>query len=99
MKRKQMFGRRVLVAVGFAASFSVAAADEAPAPTVNPPPAARPRAAELSLQGFATQNPLCREWSDGCSICARDDNNARHCSTPGIACQPEPIRCRRETTK
>jgi hypothetical protein len=99
MKRKQMFARRVVVAVGFAASLSVAAADEAPAPAFNPPAAAPSRVEELSLQGFAAPNPLCREWSDGCSVCARDDTDAPHCSTPGIACQPEPIRCRRETTK
>lgn len=56
-------------------------------------------AASLSLQGYGVQNPLCREWSDGCSICARDDSNAPHCSTPGVACQPASIECRRETTK
>jgi hypothetical protein len=99
MKRKQMFARRVLVAVGFAASLSVATADEAPAPAVNPSAAVLAPAEELSLQGFAAQNPLCREWSDGCSICARDEKDALHCSTPGIACQPEPIRCRREMEK
>ncbi len=98
MKRKQMFARRVLVAIGFAASLSLAAANEAPAPA-NPPAVVPPPAEELSLEGFAAQNPLCREWSDGCSICARDDKEAPHCSTPGIACQPETIRCRRKTAK
>jgi len=99
MKRKQMVLRRVLITLGFAASLSFAAADEAPAPPVNPPAGLAPRAEELSLDGFAAQNPLCREWSDGCVICARDGKNAPHCSTPGIACQPEAITCQRETAK
>ncbi len=99
MKRKQIFARRILVAVGFAASLSLAGADEAPAPAVNPPAAAPAPLEGVSLQEFAAQNPLCREWSDGCVICARGDTDAPHCSTPGIACQPESVRCRSETAK
>jgi hypothetical protein len=98
MTRRQAF-LRLLVALGLAASLSAAAADETPAAAVNPPPVVLPRTEELSLQEFAVHNLLCREWSDGCSICARDDKDAPHCSTPGIACQPESVRCRRETTK
>lgn len=99
MKRKRMFARRVIVAVGLAVSLSVAAADEAPAPVVNSPAIGPVPPEGPSLQEFATQNPLCREWSDGCAVCARGDNGPPHCSTPGIACQPEPIRCRRQTAK
>ena len=52
----------------------------------NAPLPARKRG--LSLQGFGVKNPLCREWGDDCSVCLRDDKDAAHCSTPGIACQP-----------
>ena len=45
-----------------------------------------------SLQGFADAHPACREWSDGCAVCKRDE--AVHCSTPGIACQPAEITCK-----
>jgi hypothetical protein len=56
-------------------------------------------AEQTSLEGFAAAAPLCLEWSDGCAVCARDDANAVHCSTPGVACQPGPIVCRREKAK
>jgi hypothetical protein len=63
-------------------------ADDAPA---NPAPA---KAEDASLQGYAVQAPQCLEWSDGCAVCARDSATAAaHCSTPGVACQPDPIRC------
>jgi hypothetical protein len=100
MKRKKALAGLGLVAVGLAALLSLAGADEPPAPTANPPVATPPPSQEgPSLQGFALQNPLCHEWSDGCSVCMRDEKDAPHCSTPGVACQPEAIRCRRETTK
>jgi hypothetical protein len=58
-----------------------------------------PSAEQTSLEGFAAAAPLCLEWSDGCAVCARDDANAVHCSTPGVACQPSSIVCRREKAK
>ncbi len=68
----------------------------APAETLAPTP---PSAEQLSLQGFGLQNASCLEWSDLCTICARDEGGAMKCSTPGIACQPEAIVCRREKAK
>ncbi len=56
-------------------------ADEAPPPKE-----------EASLEGFGVANAACREWSDGCAVCKRDD--AVHCSLPGIACQPSQIVCK-----
>jgi hypothetical protein len=62
--------------------------------------ALRPTPAEqTSMEGFAAAAPLCLEWSDGCAVCARDGANAAHCSTPGVACQPGEIVCRREKPK
>ena len=54
---------------------------------------------EVSLRGFGPLNAQCLEWSDGCAICLRDEKDAVHCSTPGIACQPAAIACRREKAK
>jgi hypothetical protein len=90
MKRKGTLATLVLATFGlaafvFAASISLAGADETAAP---------PQNESLSLQGFGAKNPLCREWSDECSVCLRDDKDAAHCSTPGVACQPAAIICR-----
>ncbi|WP_158812642.1 hypothetical protein [Methylocapsa sp. S129] len=91
MKRKRTFVRLGVAAFGFAASLSLADADEAVAPPASAPPISNEA---VTLQGFGMQNPLCREWSDGCAICLRDEKGAARCSTPGIACQPTPIVCR-----
>ena len=47
---------------------------------------------EASLEGYGAAHPQCREWSDGCAVCLRD--SGVHCSTPGIACQPQEIACK-----
>jgi hypothetical protein len=36
----------------------------------------------------------CREWTDGCIVCARTPQGLA-CSTPGIACTRGPARCLR----
>jgi hypothetical protein len=84
-----------LIAFAFAASVSLAGADEAAAPPPDPTPTQNE---SLSLQGFGAKNPLCREWGDDCSVCLRDDKEAAHCSTPGVACQPAAIVCRQTKT-
>jgi hypothetical protein len=56
-------------------------ADEAPPPKE-----------EASLQSFGAGHPDCKEWSDGCAACKRED--AVHCSLPGIACEPAAIVCK-----
>jgi hypothetical protein len=91
MKRKGTLATLSLAALGFAASISLAGADQNAAPPQSPPV----QNESLSLQGFGAQNAMCREWGDDCSVCLRDDNDAVHCSTPGIACQPAAIVCRR----
>jgi hypothetical protein len=42
---------------------------------------------------FGRANPDCREWTNTCQACVRDDKGAAQCSTPGIACQPSPSVC------
>ena len=75
-----LFRLTLLAAALFAAT---AHADQTPAP--NPEE-------QANLQSFAASHPACKEWSDGCAVCMRDE--AVHCSTPGIACQPTEIRCK-----
>jgi hypothetical protein len=87
-----------LAALAFFASLALAGADEAPNAS-GPPASVAPSPEEMSLRGYGLQNVQCLEWSDGCSICLRDEKGAAHCSTPGIACQPAAIACRREKAK
>jgi hypothetical protein len=67
------------------------------------PAAPLPPEEKQSLDGFATANPACHEWSDGCVVCVRQDSAtdgkeadkaAYSCSTPGIACTPAQLACR-----
>jgi hypothetical protein len=100
MMRLKYLAAPSLAVFGLFASFALAGADEAPNPAANPPAADAPLSAEqLSLRGFGVQNAQCVEWSDACAVCLRDEKDAVHCSTPGIACQPATIACRREKAK
>ena len=42
------------------------------------------------IQAYGAQNPACLEWTDGCVLCSREG-----CSTPGIACQPGGLVCKK----
>lgn len=48
----------------------------------------------VSVQGYGQQNPACREWTNGCVLCLSEGGRAQ-CSTPGIACVPAGITCKR----
>jgi hypothetical protein len=50
----------------------------------------------VPIQAYATDNPSCLEWTDGCTICTKPDSGEPHCSTPGIACQPAGIQCKKK---
>jgi len=82
------------VALALLGGFIVCASADEPQPPSSTPPSAE----DISLQGYAIAAPLCAEWTDGCATCLRDSGGA-HCSTPGVACQPGPILCRRESDK
>jgi hypothetical protein len=86
----------VALIAGFAAQ--IAQADE-PTPSPGDPSAQTLTPEQLSLQGFGLQSANCVEWGDACSICQRDGAGVMSCSTPGIACQPGAIVCRREKNK
>lgn len=90
------FFRLAAFGVCLAAQAACAAGMNTPAPTPAPTPLTPE---QLSLQGFGAQATTCLEWGDSCSICKRDEADAAHCSTPGIACQPEAIVCKQEKPK
>ena len=70
------------------------AQDATPQPTpATPTPAATP---DPTLTAYGAQYPNCREWTDSCSVCVRDDAGKLRCSLPGIACQPKAIACSKE---
>ena len=37
----------------------------------------------------------CLEWTDGCRVCARQQDGSNACSNVGIACLPQTVRCTR----
>jgi hypothetical protein len=85
-------GRTRCTALAFALLITVAAravADEEKAPPIPPPH-------PVPIQAYATDNPSCLEWTDGCTICTKPDSGEPHCSTPGIACQPAGIQCKKK---
>jgi putative lipoprotein len=49
----------------------------------------------VAVMAYGDKNAACIEWSDGCAVCTRTADGP-HCSTPGIACQPAEIVCRRK---
>ncbi len=53
----------------------------------------------IPMEAFGTANPECVEWTDTCRTCARDAENKISCSTPGIACLPQDIACKKERGK
>ncbi|MDB5571749.1 MAG: hypothetical protein JWN93_2932 [Hyphomicrobiales bacterium] len=64
-------------------------ADEPTAPKMP-----KPRAQPVSAPAFGAQNPSCLEWTDSCRVCVRDKGEIQ-CSTPGPACLPQALVCKR----
>jgi hypothetical protein len=56
-------------------------------------PAAHPAGPPSTPASFDNE-PTCAEWTDGCIVCQRT-GQAPACSTPGIACVPQPQQCLR----
>ena len=78
-----------LLAIGFVlASSGLAHAD-------SPRPEPLKHGTPVSIQGYGRQNPACREWTNGCVLCAADKDGTSQCSTPGIACVPAGLTCKR----
>jgi len=91
--------KRILIALCLSlapvAAFCQAAAPASP--SADPPAIELPKPsidvqAELkTVQAWGREHAECSEWSDGCVACTKDG-----CSTPGIACTPREIACRRK---
>jgi len=64
-------------------------ADQARTPSVPPKH-------PVPLESYATDNPSCLEWTNGCTICSKGEMGKAACSTPGIACQPGGIQCKKK---
>jgi hypothetical protein len=45
---------------------------------------------------YGAAHPECLEWTDSCRTCLRSPDGRVGCSTPGIACQPKDIVCKKE---
>lgn len=58
------------------------------------PPAPTPAQERIAVQAWGAAHPECAEWTDLCTICARVPDGIA-CSTPGVACLPQPVLCRR----
>jgi hypothetical protein len=66
----------------------VALADAFRAPALKP-------GTHVSVQAYGQQNPACAEWTNGCVVCVGLNGRAQ-CSTPGIACTPGGLTCKRQ---
>jgi len=78
---------RIAFALSLALASSLAAAEDAAQAPASPSEQARET---IAVQAWGSANRSCPEWSDGCVVCTQDG-----CSTPGIACTPREITCRK----
>ena len=51
--------------------------------------------APVPIQAYGRQNASCLEWTNGCVLCVKDETGHSNCSTPGIACTPAGLTCKR----
>ena len=78
--------RGMVALAAIAAAALPAFAEEAAAPA--------PAQEQIAVQAWGAAHPECAEWTDLCTICARVPEGIA-CSTPGVACLPQPVICRR----
>ncbi|HEY0145837.1 MAG: hypothetical protein WDN29_07365 [Methylovirgula sp.] len=52
---------------------------------------------DVSVLAYGAAHPECLEWTDSCRTCMRSPDGRVGCSTPGIACQPKEIVCKKES--
>ena len=55
--------------------------------------------APVFIHTWGGDHSNCAEWTNSCVICQRNEAGAAACSTPGIACQPRDIVCKRQIEK
>ncbi|REF89406.1 hypothetical protein DES32_0627 [Methylovirgula ligni] len=51
---------------------------------------------DVSVLAYGAAHPECLEWTDSCRTCLRSPDGRVGCSTPGIACQPKAVICKKE---
>jgi hypothetical protein len=78
----------LVLALLSAPAFALADEENAPTGPLRTSPA--PSAEAIAVQAWGAKNPTCAQWSDGCVVCTPEG-----CSTPGIACTPKEIACRK----
>lgn len=54
-----------------------------------------PSTEEKPTQAYGETHPACLEWTDGCLVCARQEDGAAACSMVGAACLPAAVSCLR----
>jgi hypothetical protein len=52
-----------------------------------------PAAQEKPTQAYGEDHPSCLEWTDGCLVCARQEDGVAACSMVGAACLPAAVSC------
>jgi hypothetical protein len=83
----QIFSRAPLLALALSLTL--------PAITTTADGQASPVPSDVSVLAYGAAHPECLEWTDGCRICLRSPDGRVGCSTPGIACQPKEIECKK----
>jgi hypothetical protein len=48
---------------------------------------------DVSVMGYGDRETTCRQWTDGCRTCARNESGDPLCSNIGPACQPVAVTC------
>jgi len=51
------------------------------------------QAPEKPVQAYGEDHPACLEWTDGCLVCARQEDGSSACSMVGVACLPAAAVC------
>jgi hypothetical protein len=92
MARRRRAIEVVIIVLGVAC-FAVPASGQPLAPPELPSANVAAAPDRGTLADSIVRDPLCRERTNGCELCARTETGGVGCSTPGIACQPEHWRC------
>jgi hypothetical protein len=79
--------RRAFLAFACAAALAAATAGRADTPPTVPESGQKP------TQAYGADHASCRQWTDGCLVCARHEDGSAACSMVGTACLPAAVVC------
>ncbi len=94
----RIFSRALLLALNLSLALPTIAAAQTAAPGENKS-APEKIPSDVSVLAYGAAHPDCLEWTDSCRTCLRSPDGRVGCSTPGIACQPKDIVCRKEKSE